>query len=103
MAFAVAGAATDRRSHTRRIFWVNPIHVERDVIAGGAAPGGAQGFFNDLAHASLVNIAHGIDLNASLANVFALPRINIAHAHQHAVFCMDFGRKIVDVGQFCRA
>src|SRR5947208_10004640 len=91
VSFAVAGAAADRRSHTRRVFRINPVHVERDVIAGGAASGGAQGFFNDLAHAPLVNVAHGIDLDASLANVFALPRINVAHAHQHAVFSIDCG------------
>src|SRR5262249_21849243 len=52
--FAVAGAATDRRAHARRILRIDPIHIQGDVINGGAPSRHAQRFFDHGAHAALI-------------------------------------------------
>src|SRR5579864_6225430 len=101
--FAVAGAAAHRGAHAGSVFRIDPVHVERDVVAGGAASGHAQGFFDDRAHAALVDIAHGIDLDPGLFDVLLLAGIDIAYAHQDTVFRLHFGREVVDVGEFRRA
>src|SRR5438876_9524424 len=68
--FAVGGAAAHRRAHAGSVFRVDPIHVERDVIAGGAAAGHAQRLFDDGAHAALVNVAHGQHFGSGVDNIF---------------------------------
>src|SRR2546423_15668313 len=78
--FTITGAAAHRSSHAGSVFRIDPIHVERNVISGGVASGNAQRFFNHSAHAALINIAHGVDLNAGLLDIFLLPRIHIANA-----------------------
>src|SRR5262249_35196651 len=93
-----ANGSTDAGS----IFGVDPIHVERNVVAGGAASGDAQSFFGHRAHAALIDIAHGVDLNAGLLNVFLLAGIDVAHTYQHAALGPHFGRKIEAVGQLRR-
>ena len=35
--FTVGGTAADWRADSRRVFGINPIHIERDVISGRAA------------------------------------------------------------------
>src|SRR5580704_3181011 len=86
VSFAVGGAATDRSSHAGRVFGIDPIHVEGDVIAGGAPAGHAQGFFDDRAHATLVNIAHGENSDAGTADILFFNGVNVAHSYQYAVF-----------------
>src|SRR5262249_19815879 len=63
----------------------------------------AQRFFDHGAHAAFVNIAHGVNLDTGLANVFLLAAIDVAYAHQHAVLRLDLGRETVNVGQVRRA
>src|SRR5882672_12717497 len=78
--FTITGATTDRRSHTRSVFWIDPIHVQRDVITGGAASHHAQRLFDDSPHAALVDVAHGVNLDADLVDVFFFAGINITNA-----------------------
>ena len=99
---AIGGAAAHRRAHAGSIFRVDPIHVERDVVAGGAAAGHAQRLFDDGAHAALINIAHGEDFDAGAENVFFFRGVHIAHAHQHAIFRRDFRRKSENIGEIRR-
>src|SRR5205823_2563058 len=42
MALAISGAAADRRAHARSVLRIDPIHVERNVIAGGVAAGDTE-------------------------------------------------------------
>src|SRR5437588_7112463 len=70
--FAIAGATAHGCPYTGSVFGVDPIHVERDVITGGAASGDAEGFFDNDPHATLVDIAHGVDFNPDVANGLAL-------------------------------
>src|SRR5262249_31784338 len=92
---AITGAAANRRADAGGILRIDPIHVERDVITGCATAGHAQRFFDHGAHAALVNIAHGVNLDTGLANVFLLAAIDVAYAHQHAVLRLDLGRETV--------
>src|SRR5215831_5746851 len=100
--FPVGGAAPDRRADAGSVFGVDPVHVERDVVAGGTTASHAQGFFHHGTHAALVDVAHGEDFDAALADVFFLVGVDVADANQHAVFRTDLGREIVDVGEFRR-
>src|SRR5579862_2224931 len=63
--FAVSSAAADRSAHAGRILRIDPVHVERNVVPGGAAPSQSQRLFHDGAHAALVDVAHREDADAS--------------------------------------
>src|SRR5512142_2524392 len=98
MGLAIAGAAAHRSSHAGRVFWVDPIHVERDVVAGSVASGNAQRFFNHGAHTALIDIAHGIDLNAGFLDVFFFAGVHVADADQHTVLWLHLWFEAVNVG-----
>src|ERR1051326_4166669 len=100
MSLAVGGSTAHRSADAGSVFGIDPIHVERDMVAGSATSGHAQGFFHDGAHAALVDVAHGEDADAGAMNVFFLYRVNVADADQHAIFRLDLGREIEDVPQF---
>src|ERR1700677_4709329 len=103
MSFAIGRAAADRGADAGGVFGVDPIHVERDVIAGGAASGHTQRFFHYRSHATLVDVAHGEDADAGAADILFFDGVDVADADQNAVFGMDFGREVEDVGKFGRA
>src|ERR1035437_387247 len=96
MRFAIGGAAPDRSADAGRVFGIDPIHVERDVIAGGAASGHAERFLHDRAHAAFVDVAHGEDFDSGLADVFFFKVVDIADADEHAIFRLHFGREVVN-------
>src|SRR5690348_6876226 len=101
MGFAVGGAAAHRGADAGRVFGVDPIHVERNVVSGGAAAGGAEGLFHDSTHAALVDVAHGVDLgDAGSLDVFFFRGVDVAHADQYDIVGLNFGREVVDVGEF---
>src|ERR1700722_2801062 len=94
VSLAIGGAAADRGAYPGGVFGIDPIHVEGNVVAGGAASGDAESFFHDGAHAALIDIAHGEDMNAGAAHIFFFDGVDVAHSHQDAVFRTDLGRKI---------
>src|ERR1035437_5679711 len=100
MRFAIGGAAPDRSADAGRVFGIDPIHVERDVIAGGAASGHAERFLHDRAHTAFVDVAHGEDFHSGLADVFFFKVVDVADADEHAIFRLHFGREVVDLAQF---
>src|SRR5690348_3376696 len=102
MGFAVSGAAPDGSADAGRIFGIDPVHIERDVVAGGAAAGHAEGFFHNGAHAALVDVAHGEDFHSGAADVFFFVRVYVTDADQHAIFRMHLRGKVKDVAQFGR-
>src|SRR5208283_5212627 len=97
--FAIRGAAPDRSADSGRVFGIDPIHVKRDVIAGGAAPGHAERFLHDGAHAALVDVAHGEDFDSGFADVFFFKVVDVADADEHAILRPHFGREIVDLAK----
>src|SRR5258707_417341 len=80
MRFAIGGAAPDRSADAGRVFRIDPIHVERDVIAGGAASGHAESFLHDGAHAAFVDVAHGEDLDTGFTDIFFFKAVYVADA-----------------------
>ena len=93
--FAVGGAAADGGADSGGILGVDPVHIERDMVAaGGAAAGGAQCLLHHRSHAALVDVAHGVDLcDPGTADIFALGGVDVADADENRVFRSDFWRK----------
>src|SRR6185503_4855755 len=90
--FAVGCAAADRGSDAGCILGIDPVHIERDVIAGCTAPRCPESFLHDGSHAALVDVAHRVDLaDASLANVGTLGGIDVPDAYQDCVLRRDLG------------
>ncbi len=86
MRFAIGSAAAHGSADAGGVFGVDPVHVERDVIAGRAAARSAKGFFHHGAHAALVDVAHGVDLgDAGSLDVFFFRGVDVAHADQHDI------------------
>src|ERR1700751_1731409 len=88
---AIGRPSPHRCSDAGRIFGINPIHVQGNVIAGGTTTGHTQGFFGDGAHAAFVNVAHGEDFDASAADVLPLNCVDVPHTNQHTVFRIHLG------------
>src|SRR5277367_5875182 len=89
---AVGGASAYGSADAGGVFGIDPVHVKRDVIAGGAASGGAQSFFHHGAHAAFIDVAHGVDLaDAGATDVFFLGGVDVAHADEDGVFGRDLG------------
>src|SRR6266496_6754245 len=95
--FAISGAASDWSADTGRIFRINPIHVERNVVPGGAASGNTQSFFHHGSHAALVDSAHGKNVNPRPAHIFFFYRVDVADADQHTVLRRYLGREIENI------
>src|SRR6266478_6091932 len=102
MRFAIRGAAPDRSADAGRVFGIDPVHVEGDVIAGGAAPGHAEGFLHHGPHAAFVDVAHGENFDSGFADVFFFKAVHVADADEHTIFRLYFGREVVDVAEFDR-
>src|SRR6201987_1894984 len=100
VSFAIGGAAPYGSAHAGRVFRVDPVHIERDVVASGTAAGHAEGFFHDGAQAALIDVAHGEDFHSGAADGFFFMGVYIADADQHAIFRMHLRRKVKDVAQF---
>src|SRR5208337_5219743 len=76
--FAISRSAPDRSADAGRVFGIDPIHVERDVIAGGAASGHAESFLHNGAHAAFIDVAHGEDFDSGFADVFFFEVVDVA-------------------------
>src|SRR5471030_324829 len=100
MRFAVSCAAADWSADTRGILRVNPIHIEGNVIAGGASSCDPKSFFHDGAHAAFVDVAHGEDGDSGLADVFFLDVVDVTDSDQDAVFGVHFRRESENIRQF---
>src|SRR6185437_11637194 len=80
MSFAIRRPAAHRSADTGRVLGIDPVHIERDVIAGSSAPSRAQRLLHHGAHAALVNIAHGVNLgHARAADILPLGSVYVAY------------------------
>src|SRR5579872_3865648 len=59
MRLAVSRAAANGRSHARRVFRIDEIHVDRKMKSRRPAGHDADGLIHHRAHAAFVDIAHG--------------------------------------------
>src|ERR1700680_4630571 len=99
MGLAISCSAANGSPYAGCVLWIDPVHVERDVIARGASPCNAEGLFHDGSHTALVNVAHGQDLNACAANIRPLYGVNVAYSHQHTVLRAHFRREVENIRQ----
>src|SRR5215469_14905930 len=100
MALAVRSPSPYRCTDARRIFWVDPVHVERDVIADGSSSGETQSFFHHCTHSAFVDIAHRECMNTGTLDVVTFVRVHIADAHQHTVVGLYFWTKSENIAQW---
>src|SRR5262245_34744847 len=81
VSLSVRSPAAYRSPDARRVFRIDPVHVEGNMVASRTAPGSAQRFFHYCAHAALVDVAHRVHLgDTGTAYVFFLRLIDVAHA-----------------------
>src|SRR5580698_267773 len=98
--FSIGSAATHRSAYSWSVFRVDPVHIERDVVASSAVPSGLQGLFHHCPHTALVDVAHGIDLgHAGAPDVFALGGVDVAHTEDDGVLRGDFWRVAEDLAE----
>ena len=85
MCFAVSHAAAHRCAHSRSVGRVHEIHVQAYGRAVGIVGHETQRLTHHVAHAALIDIAHGKNVDAGLLDQAALFRIQIAHANKRDV------------------
>src|SRR4029079_5893575 len=101
--FAVGCAPAHGGCDSGSIFGVDPVHVEGNVVTGGAASGCPQRLFHDGAHSALVDVAHGVDLcHAGPLDVGAFGGIDVPNADKDGVLRGDLGRVAQHVRELLR-
>ena len=80
VSFAIGYAAADGCADAGSVGGIDEIHVEADGDAGGVVHGVFDGVGHDFAHAALVDVAHGEDVNAGFFCDFAFVGVEIARA-----------------------
>src|SRR5438270_12916496 len=99
MGLAVGSASANRGADSGSVFGVDPVHVEGDVVAGGAASSHAESFFHDGAHTAFVDVAHGEDADPGAADIFFFDGIDIPDSDENTIFWLHLGGEVEDVGQ----
>src|SRR4051794_26250971 len=100
MRFAIGGTAADGRANSWSVLGIDPVHVERDVVASSAASSHAQSLFHYRTHSALVDVAHGKELNAGTTDVFALLRIDVPNTNENAILGCYLRREAEQVNEF---
>src|SRR5260370_16417629 len=81
MGFAVGDAAAYWSADTRGVGRIDEVHIEADGDACGVIHGVLESVGHDFAHAALVNVAHGEDVDAGFLDDFAFLRVEVARAN----------------------
>ena len=82
MGFAVGDAAAHGRADAGSVGGIDEIHVEADGDAGGVVHGVFHGVGHDFAHAALVDVAHGENVDAGFFDESAFVGVEIAHTDE---------------------
>src|SRR5882762_4937164 len=88
MGFAVGDAAAHGSADAGSIGGIDEVHIEADGDAGGVVHGVLEGVGHDFAHAALVNVAHGEDVDAGFRDDFAFLGVEIVKKSGVHVFTM---------------
>src|SRR5579864_6685478 len=67
--FAIRRATPHGSADAWCVFRIDPVHIERHVIAGRDASGHAKSFFHHGSHAAFIDIAHGENFHASTPDI----------------------------------
>src|SRR5258708_12694438 len=103
MGFAVGGAAAHGSADAGSIGGIDEVHIEADGDAGGVVHGVLEGVGHDFAHAALVNIAHGENVDAGFLHGFAFLGVEIAGPDADGVARLGFGLEPIKVAPLGRA
>src|SRR5260370_23152028 len=102
MGFAVGDAAADGSADAGSVGGIDEVHIEADGDAGGVVHGVLESVGHDFAHAALVNVAHGEDVDAGFFDDFTFLGVEIAGADDDDVAGLCFGLEAEKVDEFWR-
>src|SRR5712692_3267029 len=103
MGFAVGDAAPDGSAHAGSIGGIDEIHIQADGNACRIVHGVLEGVGHDFAHAALINIAHGEDVDAGFLDDFAFLGVEVARTHNDDVAGLGLGLESEKVDEFGRS
>src|SRR5437667_10718970 len=90
MSLAVGGTPAHRRANSGSIRGIHEIHVQADGDSSGVVHSVFEGFRHDIAHAALVDIAHGENVDTGFLDDFAFLSIEVARADNDDVSRLGF-------------
>src|SRR6266852_1568694 len=99
MGFAIGDTAAHGSADAGGVGGIDEIHIEADRDAGGVVHGVLESLGHDVAHAALVNVAHGEDMNAGFLDDFAFLRVEITGADDDDVARFGFGLEAEQVDE----
>src|ERR1700722_12822448 len=100
MGFAVGYAAADRSSDAGGVGGIDEVHVEADGNAGGVVHGVLYRVGHDFAHAALIDVSHGENVDAGFFGDLALVGVEIARANDHDVAWLSFRLESHKINEF---
>src|SRR5262249_10755159 len=100
MCFPVGSAAAFGSPNSRRIEWVQKVHIHRHMKSCRVSRGNLESFLDYLRHATLVELTHGVDSDPKRFDHLAFTRVDAARPDDHGVLRQDLGRKAADISQF---
>src|SRR5258708_6304915 len=100
MGFAIGDAATDGSANAGGIGGIDEIHIEAHGDTRSVVHRVFEGVRHDFAHAALVNIAHGEDVDAGFLYDFAFLGVEVARADDDDVAGLGFGLEAQKVDEF---
>src|SRR6516162_9618303 len=103
VSFAVGGTAAHGRANAGSVGGIHEIHVQTDGDASGVVHSIFEGFRHDIAHAALVNVAHGENVYPGFLDDFAFLGIEVARADNDDVSWLGFGSETAKVNELCGA
>jgi hypothetical protein len=100
MRFAVSSPPAYGRANAGGIRGIHEVHVQTDGDARGVIHGVFQGFRHDVAHAALVNIAHGENVDTGFLDDFAFLSVEVARADNDDVSRLGFRLETSKIHEF---
>src|SRR5271168_3149668 len=100
---AISDAAAHGSAHARSVRGIDEIEIQAHRDSVGLILRKAQRFGHHLAHAALVQVAHGEHVHARFFDDFPLPRVYVAHSHNRNVVGIYHGLRARKLRQIVRA
>ena len=79
---------------------IDEVHIQANGDAGGVVHGVLEGVGHDFAHAALVHVAHGEDVDAGFLDDFAFLGVEIAGTDDHDVAGFGLGLEAEKIDEF---
>src|SRR6266852_3405314 len=102
MGFAIGDTAAHGSADAGSVGGIDEVHIEADGDAGGVVHGVLEGVGHDFAHAALVDVAHGEDVDAGYLDDLSFLGVEIAGTDDDDVAGLGFGLEAEKVDEFGR-